>query len=63
MAGRRNAGAASGAKPAVTEEYMWATCYLDVNDVLILDGRGVIRIRSFNALKSTSYNVNVQFLT
>ena len=60
MAGRRDAvGAASGAKPAVlTEDVMWATCELDVN-VLILGGRGVIRIRSFNALKSTSYNVNV----
>ena len=59
MAGRRDAvGAASGAKPAVTEDVMWASCELDVN-VLILGGRGVIRIRSFNALKSTSYNVNV----
>ena len=52
MAGRRNAGAASGAKPAVTEDVMWATFHLDVN-VLILDVRGVIRIpRIFNALKS-----------
>ena len=43
MAGRRNAGAASGAKPAVTEDGMWATFHLDVN-MLILDVRGVIRI-------------------
>ena len=50
MAGRRNAGAASGAKPAVTEDVMWATFHLDVN-MLILDVRGVIRIpRIFNAL-------------
>ena len=57
MAGRRNAGAASGAKPAVTEDVMWATFHLDVN-VLILDVRGVIRIpRIFNALKSTSFSM------